>query len=329
MFPTPETVELYADIAPLITNPVIDDAFSKYELRATQSKSIYHLYGQIAVLLIAVSAIFAIADALILPEFEQKIWLSVFMGLIAALGIGLQVYLLLAQKKATWLLSRFACERLRSAKFQAYGLADAATDGADLQRKVIEFSNKATAEIENEVNAGVSILDAFRPMEAMVVRKTSDPPGNVAITKLAAEAYSELRISYQKRFAISEIHRLKRGQRYYASISDMLYLGGAALVLASLVSRVIAHDAYPLGNWIDFLASGTFITAVALGILDHGRLATRSSSRFLDYQTAIEALPPIAQEESGISGVIADMETAVLEELRSFSEASQTISYRM
>ncbi|MEP1143463.1 MAG: hypothetical protein ABJH52_07065 [Henriciella sp.] len=329
MFPTAETIKLYADIEPLIVNPVIDGAFSKYEARATKSKSTYHSFGQIAVLLIAISAIFAIADALIIPEFDQKVWLSVSMGLIAALGIALQLYLLISQKKAIWLLSRFACERLRSAKFQAYASADKAKDAEELSRMVVDFSNKTVTEIENEINAGVSILDAFRPSEAMLVPVVSDTPKNDKINQVAAEAYSELRISYQKRFAISEIHRLKRGQRYYASVSDMLYLLGAGLVLASLISRVIAHDTYPLGNWIDFLASGTFITAVALGILDHGKLATRSSSRFMDYQAAIENLPTIKQTQDGISPVIAEMETAVLEELRSFSEASQTISYRM
>ncbi|MCR9269381.1 MAG: hypothetical protein NXH72_05295 [Hyphomonadaceae bacterium] len=329
VFPSQETSALFVSIEPLIINPVIDEAFNRYEARAVQAKRTYHQFGRLSVLLITASSIYAFADALIIPDFPHQIWLSVFLGLLAALGIMLQLYLLASKKKTTWLLSRFATERLRSAKFQAYALAEGARDTQDLQREVEAFSKRIVAEIENELNAGISVLDTFRPGDAMVAPSTPVQPGNPQILETARTAYTELRIKYQQRFAMSEVDRLRRGQRYYASLSDMLYLSGASLVLTSLLLRVFYADAAIWGHWIDFLASATFISAVAIAILDHGRLAKRSSARFLDYHAAIEDLASPEASGRGLNLWVGEMELIVLDELRSFSEASQTISYRM
>ena len=329
VFPTEETRKLYAGIRSLLDNPTIDGAFTKFERRAVQSKSSFHFLGRLAISLIAISAVYAIADALIIPEFESKIWLNVFLGLGAACGIGLQIYLLITNKKAAWLLNRFAAERLRSLKFQAFAFADIAKDEKELSELVATFSEKETAKLENELNAGFSTLDTFRPSVSLAIPKSQGKPINVELNEQAFDAYQELRVNYQLRFAASEIHRLKSGQRYIASFSDILFLAGASLVLASLALKVFATSADTAGAWVDFLASAIFISAIASAILDHGGLSSRSESRFVDYRAAIQEFPKAYPSRTGILGLIRKMEFAALEELRSFSESSKMISYRV
>lgn len=329
VFPTIETKQLYADIKPLIENETINAAFAKYEERAVQLKFSFHILGRLAISLIAVSAVYAIADALVIPDFSGKIWVSILLGLSAACGIIIQVYLLMTDKKAEWLIARFAAERLRSIKFQTFAFADVAETEEDLSELVSVFSLRETAKLENEINAGVSVLGTFRPTAAMELPKTQGGPKNTELSELAFDAYKELRLDYQFRFSSSEIHRLKSGRRYIATLSDILFLGGASLVLASLVFKIFFVSEVAIGNWIDFLASATFISAIANAILEHGGLSSRSESRFVDYVTAIEEIPKVYPRRTGMVGVIRKMELAALEELRSFSESSILISYRM
>ena len=123
MFPTPQTVSQFSEIDRLLVNPVIDAPFTARDKAALDAKRQFHRLGQIAVLMIAGSAIFTVADAL-LPNFvPDSFVLRLIVVSVAGIGILLQLYLIATGQKQKWLLNRYAAERLRSIKFQAYKLA--------------------------------------------------------------------------------------------------------------------------------------------------------------------------------------------------------------
>ena len=320
---------MYAPVRPLLDNPLIDGAFARHEAVALSAKRRYHILGRISILLITFSAIYTIAEALIIPSFAGQRMLSGFMVLCAAIGIGLQSYLLLTKQKNVWLLNRFACERLRSLKFQAFALAADNEDTKDLAVAVEVYSAQELTKLENELNAGVVIFEQFAPDNALAVPDVSKQVVNPQLQETAFGAFKELRISYQGRFAASEVHRMAGNQRYVASFSDMLYLAGAGFVLTALLFKLVAPEAVTAGAWIDFLASTTFMAGIANTILSHSGLSHHATTRFTGYNDGIMALPDTLNAKRGLHAVISEMEFLALEELRGFCEDSKAISYRM
>ena len=234
-----------------------------------------------------------------------------------------------SRQKQTWLLSRFACERVRSLKFQAYSLVETVNSLDELEVATREFGSREVTRLNSELNAGLSMLDRFVPRTALVLADSAKPTDNPALRAAAFAAFKELRIDYQARFAASEVHKLEGGQRYAASLSDMMYLLGAGFVLTALTLKLAAPDAVMAGAWVDFLASITFVASIANIILDHGGLSQHATSRFVKYRDGIKQLPVTLAARQKLKPVVADMELLALEELHEFCEASKIISYRM
>lgn len=329
LFPTDATLAMYAPVRPLLVNPLIDDAFLQHEVASVSAKRRYHILGWLSILLITFSAIYTIAEALIIPAFAGQRILSGLMGLCAAIGIGLQLYLLLTKQKNVWLLNRFACERLRSLKFQAFALAAGSRDTDELARAVEAFSAQELTKLDNELNAGVVLFEQFSPVSALSVPEAPKQALNADLVETVFGAFKELRISYQGRFAASEVHRMAGNQRYVASFSDMLYLAGAGFVLAALLFKLMAPEAETAGAWIDFLASTTFIAGIANTILSHSGISHHATTRFTAYNDGIKALPNTLTSKRSLHAIISEMELLALEELRGFCEDSNVISYRM
>ena len=83
LFATDLTQEQYRDIEPLIVSPLLDEQFKKHERAATKAKRRYHYLGQTAIVLVAASAIFTVAEVLILPDFLNNVYLK-FVAVIMA-----------------------------------------------------------------------------------------------------------------------------------------------------------------------------------------------------------------------------------------------------
>ncbi|MEZ5997964.1 MAG: hypothetical protein R3B98_04660 [Hyphomonas sp.] len=325
MFPTDATLALYPNIRCLLENPAIDQAFERHEELAVKGKRDYHMLGRLSILLIALSSVYNVAEALVLPIFPGRFYVAVVMALAAAAGIALQGYILFSQAKKRWLLNRFACERLRSLKFQAFAHAAAASSCEDLSPAVATWTSAELTRLENELNAGMSLLDTFVPAKALAPPATPAAAGPLAAEALAA--YRELRISYQERFAASELHRLGENRRILNSSADLLYLSGAGLVFVSLIAKILA--AQDIGRWADFLAVTSFIGGISKTVLENAALSDPSTARFERYRQDILDTAHTATDPGTLSKTIAKMEWLALEELDHFSRASKSISYRL
>lgn len=326
MFPAPEMRARFPSITALLTNEPVDAAFNRHEALSVRAKRLYHNLGLISVFLISGSAIYTIAEALLFKGIAPS-WVGIMVTLAAGFGIGAQVYMLAARLRSAWLVNRFACERLRSIKFQAYAHASAAASETDLSARISAFSAIEIAKLAEEVNVGIATFENFVPEQAVVDPDPPAAPGDPKIIREATTAYRELRILYQDRFAMSELHRLRENRRFFHSAADLIYFAGAILVLLSLLSKVI--PGMPISAWVDFLAISCFVASLSKLVLDNASLTEPSAARFVRYREDIARITSSIERGAGLDEFVPAMERIALGELEQFCDSSKTINYRL
>ncbi len=331
LFPTDETISLFETVRPLLVNKLVDDAFKKHNDVSVAAKKIYHSLGRIATILIAISAIYTVADALVIPAYSGMNLVAAVIGLAAGLGIVIQIYILVTNQKREWLLNRYASERLRAIKFQAFLLASTASDTDDLEVKAKAYAQEKVTQLANELNSDMAALDRFTPSQALQLVETPNKPVNPDLEQSAKAAYQELRVVYQKRFADSELRRLDNQQRVINTSADLLYLLASFLVFGSLVVKVASSGgAGLLGNWLDFLAVTTFIIGISKEILENAALGEQSKIRFEQYGKDLSEIErDLANPKVKLRSIIEQTERVALDELDDFCRASQRINYRL
>ncbi len=332
IFPTPGIIDTYSLVRPLIVNPLIDEAFSSRERTASQAKRHYHRCGRSAMLLVLVSMLSTLSAAYVVPPFPGLATFRVCAIILGAVGLSIQIHLLLAKTKQVWLLNRFAAERLRSIKFQAYALATISESTTELKHKANAFYATEVARLEAELNAADAVLIQFSPREATLRAspREPEPPVNLELTNTACDAYRDLRIAYQRRFAADEIALRKQSQRIGATIADVLYMLGVALTVCALTVTVIVPTAVTLARWIDFLALAAFVIGLLKAIMDNASLSETSQGRYEDYIRALdECEEELAQENANFSDIVRRIERTALGELAQFCQAALRISYRL
>lgn len=327
MFPSADLLALYQPAAVVMKNDALDRRFAQHENNAAKAKRTYHALGRGAVLLVLVSAIFTLAQVFgFLPGGNRM--LAALMAVLGCCGLAIQLYLFVSGNKSRWLLNRFAAERLRSLKFQAFAIVSDSRDAADLQARVKEFYGAQLARLEMELNAGEAALGLFLPIDAIACKPCAVSV-NPNLIGAARHAYRELRIVYQRRFAASQIGKLRTTERVATSAADFLYLSGAILTVLGLLAFALQ---YPLATirLIEFVAAAAFVVGLSKTVLDNASLAEASKSRYEQYLQAIDACDSqLMQDDGNFSEIVCQFERLALEELGQFCRAASHISYRL
>ena len=328
IFPTPAMLERFPNITPLLKNEAIEAAFNRHEALSVSGKRWFHRLGLVSMVLIGGSAIYTIAEALLFKGAGNPA-ISIAAAISAAIGIAAQIYTLAAKVKSQWLVNRFACERLRSIKFQAYSLAATARDEAELAQRTRQLTATELAKLESELNMGISIFEAFVPEKCVSVPAPGVGPANPDITGEAMTAFRELRLLYQDRYAAAELHRLRENRRVFHSAADILYFSGACLVLLSLLAKIVPGMPVTLNAWVDFFAISAFVLSISKTVLDSATLTEPSTARFVRYREDIAEVERRIEHGATLDVVVPQMERIALGELEEFCDASKSINYRL
>lgn len=330
LFATDATQSQYKLIEPLIHLPLLDDKFLDHDRKAIAAKKRYHYLGQLAILLVAASAIFTIAEALILQGLLNNVILKFAAVTMAGVGIILQWYLIGTKQKKKWILNRFAAERLRSLKFQTFLMAHIAKNTDDLEENANVFARKYIAKLDNEMNAGIAVLRNFSPNRVMHEIDIPDKPQTASLAEKAQEAYKELRIDYQRNFALSEVATFSGRRRLFNSTQDMIYLGAATFAFISLGVKIMEPVLGDLNTaWIDFTAVTLFILGSTEAIMDNALLEEQSQTRYEQYARDIDEVTSSGDDKTpSLKQMVFDMERICLNELDLFCRAADRISYR-
>jgi hypothetical protein len=326
IFPTPAMLARFANITPLLKNEAVETAFMRHEVISVRAKKMFHRLGLVSMVLIGGSAIYTIAEALLFKGASNQV-VSLTAAIAAAVGIAAQIYSLVAQLKSKWLVNRFACERLRSIKFQAYALAATARDEAELDMRARKLTATEITKLESELNMGISIFEAFVPEKCVAVPEPGPGPSNPDIISEAITAFRELRLLYQDRYAAAELHRLRENRRAFHSAADILYFSGAVLVLLSLVAKTV--PGVTISAWVDFLAISAFVLSISKTVLDSASLTEPSAARFVRYREDIAEVERRIEHGATLDVAVPQMERIALGELEEFCDASKSINYRL
>jgi hypothetical protein len=330
MFPTDETQRQIEDVKALIQSDQLDAAFLEHDKLANRAKRQYHRLGKLSIVLVAISAIFTLAEALFLPNMFSGFAPTLIAATMAGVGVVLQCYLLITKQKSKWLTHRFATERIRSIKFQAYQLVMDAQNQDDLTNRAAVFADRQLATLNNEMNAGIAILKNFSPHKALEVIESGSKPKNDAMMRMARDAYQELRVDYQRNFALSEVNNFQSRRRLFNSTQDMIYLGAAIFAFISLGAKIYQKFGAPIDTgWIDFLAVTLFVLGATEAIMDNATLEEQSQTRYEQYVRDIEVLESQTTHATGtFSSFVQAMERICMTELDHFCRAADRISYR-
>lgn len=327
--PTQETQDLYAEIGPLIKNELLEQAFSKRERDAAAAKRQYHRLGRIAILLIAASAIYTVAEGLVLDGANLPHEIALVAAGLAVAGVLLQLYLLVSGRKQVWLLNRYAAERLRSIKFQAFPLAAIASDTTELGGLANAYYTEAITRLNNEVANGAIAITQFSPTRALGLAQDDDGP-NAALTAQANKAYLDLRTEFQRKFAGGERVRLDDRARWSHSSSDVLYLLAALFVAVALALKVVPVTQSFWGHWADFVAVVLFIVSLSVAVLENAAIDEESRSRYAAYEEELTALIDEARlSDLPLATLVRRTELLALRELADFCRSAQRITYRV
>jgi hypothetical protein len=327
LFPTAAMLERFPTITPLLVNEPIDNAFKRHEVISVAAKKLYHRLGLLSIILVGGSAIYTVADTLLMKGAAGPL-VSLAAAIAGSIGLGSQIYMLAAKLKSKWLVNRFACERIRSLKFQSYSIAATAADEEELARRIKPYCAAELAKLESELNMGISTFETFVPDKAVIVPKRGPGPINETMVQEAIDAFRELRVQYQDRFAAGELHRLKEHKRAFHSAADTLYFVGACLVLLSLLSKIVPA-AIPISAWVDFLAISAFILSISKDVLDNAALTAPSAARFQRYREDIAEVEAQIAAGAELDSFVPQMERVALGELEEFCDASKSINYRL
>jgi hypothetical protein len=330
LFVTDAVQKQYANIQALINSDLLDEAFLKHDKIANRAKYQYHRLGKLAIILVAISAIFTLAEALILNDSLSGFLPTLIAATMAGTGIILQCYLILTKQKTKWLVNRFASERIRSLKFQAYQLAFSASDADELNTLVSAFVHKQFSKLNNELNAGIAVLKNFSPRMGLEIVKAPAKPKNSNMSDMAFEAYHDLRVNYQRNFALSEVTKFQSRRRLFNSTQDMIYLGAAIFAFLSLGAKISERFGFIIDTgWIDFVAVTLFVLGATEAIMDNATLEEQSQTRYEQYSRDIDVLlSEKANLRKKLPDLVAGIERICLNELDNFCRAADRISYR-
>ena len=321
---------MYPDILPLLENKSLEQAFQAREEAAVTAKKTYRRFGTLSIILIAIGALYTVTDFYIGVQSSDRFLISLIVTLFAALGFGLQIYLLVANIKQKWLLNRFGAERLRSLKFQAFRVAGKCQTKEQLKTECSKFVSFELERLNNELNAGIASVSRFWPYnifdEIDSVTETPSP-----LLDQARGAYIELRPTMQKYYAASEIERIDMHTQWKRSLSDMFYLVGALLIFVSMASKTaILPMITQYSGAIDFLAISTFVVSLSFAVIEYASMEPQTHERYHQYSSDLEHLLAGKQNaDDSFSDFVARTETIVLFELYDFCRRSLKMSYRL
>jgi hypothetical protein len=109
-----------------------------------------------------------------------------------------------------------------------------------------------------------------------------------------------------------------------------LYLLGAGLAVAALISKLVRPDDTGVSNWIDFVAIAAFVIGLLKTILDNASLGETSKARYDDYvQSLDECEGELNAESASFPDVVRRIERVVMGEFSQFCQSASRISYRL
>jgi hypothetical protein len=322
--PPKTLLETHPGAAAMLYKPAVSEKFAGHEARAVNAKGWYTRLGVFslaAIFLTMVSLIYAVTIA---PSLADQRGLTLAFGVLGALGIAAQIGLLATPLKRRWLAARFAAERLRGIKFQAF--AYAASEGGEEAAK--QYTEAAIGKLDVELDRPIAAMYEFDPD----VTLGNAPRANELLTpSMLAElrqGYRILRLDYQINHARHCITTIREESRLPAAASEISFWLGAGLGYIDLILSGANVDQWSMQR--QFFTLFFFVLSAILFVLERGRSHNAALERYEDYAkklaVAARALDQ-AHTPAAFIAAVREAELAALGELKAFCREAEKSTY--
>lgn len=326
--PTEDLSQAYPALRPLIFNEPISRAFAQQEDAAKFWKRIYQTCGNTALICIFVAMIVFDYQVTLQSSYGTSPLLAPLSALLVAVGLAAQLILMIGKIKDRWLASRFAAERIRCLKFQAFGVVGSTTTADTLAEHVSAWTSRNIADLNQELLGGRSAVIEFSPAEALVPLSVTRADVDPKLIRDASRVYGMLRISVQGQHVADYLKKAEGRAAIPAMFSEMLFVGGALLAFVQIAiaswSALHPERANVLSSltdsWLAFLTLLMFVASAILAVYERGSGFQHEAERYIAYARELRRIRLLHAEE-GVGPFLDSlmkMEEVALRELHDF-----------
>lgn len=325
---------LYPDFEALLRNSVIASEFGRHEAAANLWRRRYIGLGGLA--LIAILMVMFLLDyRLTLEQYYGQSKTLIVLGSVAGLiGLGAELFLIFSKAKERWLVERFAAERLRCLKFQAFGLLSSNSDPTKLASDVELATRGAVTHLDYELMGGRAALQEFSPAKLPLLHEADVALPDNVFTRTASDLYNTLRLQVQLQHFEEKSSFHQEQARNPSTLSEFAFAFGALLGLAgtitvgaSLLPRPYSFIISDIGQgWLNFLTLALFVISAIIAVHQRGSAHQSHADRYDHYAKEIRQIKQAGSPVS-LLATIRDMERIALSELRDFCRDTQNSNY--
>jgi hypothetical protein len=326
--PAEDLAVAYPALRPLIFNEPIAQAFAEQEDAANFWKQMYQASGNTALICIFIAMIVFDYQVTLQSHYGAPRALAPLSALLVAIGLAAQLVLMIGKIKDRWLASRFAAERIRCLKFQAFGVIGTAVTEATLAEKVAAWTSRNMADLNQELLGGRAAVVEFSPAEALVPLGPLDPRADPKLIRDASRVYDTLRISVQGQHVAEYLKKAEGRAAVPAMFSEILFGAGALLtfIQIAIASWSTLHPEQanvlsPLTDaWLAFLTLLMFVASAILAVYERGSGFEHEAERYIAYARELRRIRLLHAEE-GVTPFLdslTKMEEVALRELHDF-----------
>jgi hypothetical protein len=258
------------------------------------------------------------------PSLAERRIFTLAFGALGALGIAAQIGLLATPLKRRWLAARFAAERLRGIKFQAF--AYAASEGGEKAAK--QYTEAAIGKLDVELDRPMAAMHEFEPDVALGDAPQASATLTPSMLAELSEGYQILRLDYQINHARHCITTIREESRLPAAASEISFWLGAGLGYIDLILSAANVDQWSTPR--QFLTVFFFVLSAILFVLERGRSHNAALERYEDYAKKLAAAGRALDQADTPAAFIAavrEAELAALDELKTFCREAQKSTY--
>jgi len=285
--PSDQVVNAFPQLQALLVNRAISHAFETHERSALRWKWRYTILGRTALICIFVVMVFFDYEfVLVRPQGVSEISQMLATAL-AGVGVASQLAIILGRVKERWLVERFAAERLRCLKFQAFAVAACSKDAEQLASHVLAFTTQGIAHLDQELMGGRAALEQFSPSELSVIPHLSDTCTNSELIRDAFRVYDSTRLEVQAQHFEHCSHVSDRRARMPTLLSEITFVMGGMLafgqICASAWQGLEGKEPILLERWASFLTLLFFVLSAILAVYQRGAADAPDAERYRHY----------------------------------------------
>lgn len=326
--PSDQLASTYPDLACLIHNDAISEAFAGFEKLAVRWKHIYVFFGRLSLIAVLLAMISYDYQITLKSIYGAPPFLAGMAAAFAAIGLFSQALLGLTHAKDRWLTTRFAAERLRCFKFELFTVLEEVSDAEELATRVKQRTAEGLAALEQELMGGRSAILEFSPFDVMSPPRKKPAHASKKLLDDAAAAYDILRFTVEIQHFEDRFRHHDRESKFPSLLSEFSFMSGAVLACIGILTTLL-----PVGGglsqfltapgvmeWVDFLTWMLFVLSAVVAIHERGSAHQQNAERYVTFGREIRRIRANATTHTPTHffDAVREMEHLMLREIQDF-----------